>query len=198
VAGRLAAGLHAGVARGDHRHAEHGADHLVLGEHALAVGHEEPAPAVAVVRRDLADGRTRGTGRVVRPKEQLDLLGLGDLGRQDAHRGRVGRRTAGERNGTHPATAAPGRRSGGVGRGREARRREIGRVGEARGVAHDDADAGATVVAGGELFHLAVVQVGRRRAPVLDEDLRERPAAPERGVERGVDHGLFEQCRSIT
>jgi hypothetical protein len=59
-------------------------------------------------------------------------------------------------------------------------------VGEAGGVADDDPDAGAPVAARAELLDLAVVERGRRRSLVLDEDLGELAAGAQGRVTRVV------------
>src|SRR3546814_11572963 len=82
---RLVPGLHAGVAGGHCHHREEGAHLVVLGEQALAVGHEDAPTAVAVAGGDLADRRTRRPGGFVGALQQLDLAALGDLVGVDRH-----------------------------------------------------------------------------------------------------------------
>ena len=89
-----------------------------------------------------------------------------------------------ERDGADTAATAPGRGRRRLGRGAQALLGEVGGVGEAGGVAHHHADAGAAVAPGGELLDL-----GRRRAaPTTSAGPRRRPrrtrrrcAAPRRG-----------------
>ena len=75
---RLVSGLHAGVAEGHRRHHEQGADLVVLGQQAVAVGHQDPAAGIAVAGPDLADRAALGPGGLVGPAEQVDLGALGD------------------------------------------------------------------------------------------------------------------------
>ena len=58
---RLVAGLHAGVADGDALHREQGLDLIVLGQHAVAVGDQDAAPAVGDTSGDLVDGASPPT-----------------------------------------------------------------------------------------------------------------------------------------
>ena len=145
AAERLVAGLHAGVARGDRHHGEQRAHLVVLGEQAVAVGDEDAAPAVAVARGDLGDGRPGAAGGGVGPAQQLDLAGLGDVLREDRDVVGAGRLLAGERHLDHAAAAGAGRRARRLGRLGQARLGQVGGVGEAGGVADDHPDPGAAV-----------------------------------------------------
>ncbi len=64
---------------------------------------------------------------------------------------------------------------------------------EARGLAHDDADAGAAVAPRGELLDPAVVERDPRRAAILHEHLGELTAPGERGGERPLDGGRIDE-----
>ena len=78
------------------------------------------------------------------------------------------------------AAALAGGRRGGLGGGAQAGLAEVGGVGEAGGVALDDADAGATVAAAGDLLDPAVVEPRRRGALVLGVHLGELAAGAHR------------------
>ena len=84
------------------------------------------------------------------------------------------------------------RRGGRFGRGPQPGLGEVGGVGETRRLADDDADAGAPVASGAQLFDSAVVEPGRRGPPVLDEDLREVTAGAQRGAENALNYGGIE------
>ncbi len=95
------------------------------------------------------------------------------------------------------AASTPGRAGGrGLGRLQESLGREIGGVREAGRIAPNDAQAGAPVATGDELLDPTVVETTARRAPILDEDLREITAAAQRVVERGLQHIVFDQGSS--
>ena len=181
VAHRLEAGLHAGVAVGDGADAQQAADDLVVGEQPVAVGDEHPLAAVAVAGRDLDDGRAGGAGGVVDPPQQLDLVRLGDLVGDSARRCCI-RLPFGARegHGAGPAATLAGGRRGGLGGGAQPALGEVAGVGEAGGLAGDDADAGAPVAAARHLLDAPVVEPGRRRALVLGVDLGELAAGPHR------------------
>ena len=129
-------------------------------------------------------------GGLVGAGQQLDLGGLGDvlgIGLDVVRRERRRWRVSDDRARAAAATARrprpplrPRRARPGLG--------QVGGVGEAGGVADDDADAGAAVAAGGELLDLAVVEQGRRRALVLGEDLGEVAAGVQGRAEHAADH----------
>ena len=194
VADALPTGLHAGVAGGHARHGEERLHLVVAGQQPVAVGDQDAAPAVAVAGRHLADGAALGAGDLVGPGEQLDLAGLRHVARHDLDHVRRRRGPAGEVDRAGAAASAPGGGRRGLGRGGKPGLGEVGGVGEARGVADDDPDAGAPVAARRELLDLAVVEDGRRRPLVLDEDLREVTAGVEGGAEGSTDDGLFDHA----
>ena len=74
---------------------------------------------------------------------------------------------------------------------------QVGGVGVAGGLAHDDPDPGAAVASRRQLLDPAVVEHGGGRLAVLDEHLGEVAPAAERGAEHALDDGgLDEQCLS--
>ena len=80
---------------------------------------------------------------------------------------------ADETDGLHAATTLLRRRRRGGRRGGQPGLGEIGRVGEAGGLAGDDADPGAAVAAAGDLLDATVVETGRRRPFVFGVHLGE-------------------------
>ena len=105
---RLPTRLHAGVA---HRHAadrEPGLDLVVVGQHAVAVGHQDAAAPVGVDRADLADGPARRAGHLVGPAQQIHLGRLGDRLGEHGHRVGRGRHHPGQGD----RSARPRRRRG--------------------------------------------------------------------------------------
>ena len=94
-----------------------------------------------------------------------------------------------------PVALAGGRRSS-LGSGPQPGLAEVGRVGEAGGVALDDADAGATVATTGDLLDPAVVERGHRRPLVLDEHLGELAAGAHRRPEHPLEHVGFDYIMS--
>ena len=100
----------------------------------------------------------------------------------------------------HTTAHAPGRAGRGLRRDAQPVRREVGRVREPRRVAAHDADPRAPFPAGDELLGAAVVEAGARRAPVLDEHLREVAAVAQRVFECraqdiGVEHEILRYFR---
>src|SRR5690606_1986461 len=85
---------------------------------------------------------------------------------------------------------------GGGGRGlgglEETGRGQVGRVGEAGGVAHDHPDPGAPIPAGGEVLDLAVVEHGVGGGSVLHEDLGQVTPGAQGGGEGALDQILVE------
>ena len=69
---------------------------------------------------------------------------------------------------------------------------QVGGVGEAGGVAANDADAGAPVESGRQLFDSAIVEAGRRAALVLGEHLGELASTAQRRAEDALEDGLFD------
>ncbi len=152
--------------------------------------------AIGVARRHRRDRAPAFAGGGVGPGEQVDLAALLDrLGQLYPGLDRV-RSGGAQRDRVRAPTTASGRARRGIGRLEQTLGREIGGVGEARGVAAHDAQARATVVTGDELFDAPVVETGVRRAPVFDEDFGEVAAAAQRLVERGLQHTVIDQGSS--
>ena len=175
VADAAPAGLHAGVAGGDHADREQRADLVVLGQQAVAVGHEDPPAAVAVAGADLGDGAVGGRGRPRRPGAAARPCGPWGRPRAGARRPTgcvVGCRVEGDRAGAAPA-ALRGRGPAASAAAEQPGLGQVGGVGEAGGVARHDPDAGAPVAARGQLLDPAVV-----------EDAPTRTACPRRTPRR--------------
>ncbi len=189
---RLVAGLHAGVADGDALHGEQRLDLIVLGEHPVAVGDEDAAPAVGHPRRDLLDGGALRPSGLVGPGQQRDLGRLLDVLGQ--HGDLVGPAGVDPAEGDRAVLAGRASRRGGgrFGRGPQPGFGQIGGVGESGRLADDDADAGAPVASGAQLLDPAVVEPGRRGPPVLDEDLGEVAARAQRRAENALNYGGVE------
>ena len=144
AAGRLEAGLHAGVAGGHALHHEEGAHLVVVGEQAVAVG-DEDAPAAVGVGRAAPGGSSRPRPRAA-ASARWSSSTLRALGTSAGYSAigvglPVGARL--ERDLAHAPTAGAGRGRGRLGRGLQPRLGEVGGVGEAGGVAAHDPDAGA-------------------------------------------------------
>ena len=92
-----------------------------------------------------------------------------------------------ERNRHGLATTGAGHRGGCFCGTSEAGRREIGRVRKARGVAHDNADTRTSLTTRRQLFDSTLVQCGRRRGAVLNENFREIATASHRRSEDSFD-----------
>ena len=170
---RLEAGLHAGVAVGDHADAgEHAGDVVVAraarrsSRRARACGCRRSRPTPARPRRR-PSAPPRRCAAASRPSPSCDRLGVLAHLVDDPPLGR------GER---HRALAATAARRGLGGRRRRRRQAGLGqvaRVREAGGVALDHADAGAEVAARGHLLDAAVVEADRGAPFVLRVDLGE-------------------------
>ena len=126
-------------------------------------------------------------GRLVGPGQQLELAALSTVvGQRAVARGRGARRGRSATVRTPPppsratAAAAGGRQQPGLA--------QVGRVGEAGGLADDDPDAGAPGAARGQLLDPAVVEHGAGRRGVLGEDLGHVAPAGQRGREDAFEH----------
>ena len=125
-----------------HGDAEAIADLVVGGEETVGVRDEDAAAAVADADLDLGDGVAGGAGGVVGPGEEFELARLVDVARKGALAAVVTGERA-ERDGAGAGACLAGDGGGGAGGGEEAPLGEVGGVGETRGLAVDDADAGA-------------------------------------------------------
>ena len=197
VAHRLTAGLHARVAGRDARDGEHRADLVVGRQGAVGVGHQDAAHRVGVPGGDLGDGAALRAGHLVGRGEQLDLAGLGDVAREDGHHVGAGGAGLGEGHDGRAGTGAAGCCCRGAGRSEQALLGQVRRVGEARGLPHDDPDPGAAVTARGELLDLAVVEQRGGRTAVLHEDLGELGALGKAFGEYSFDRGLLDHVGSL-
>ncbi len=74
----------------------------------------------------------------------------------------------------------------------EARLGQVGGVGESGGFPCHDPDAGARLPAGGQLLDPAVVELGRRVAPLLGEHLGEVAPCAQGDAEHPLDHRLVD------
>ena len=183
----LEARLHPRVAVGHTHDVEARADLVVVGEQPVRVGDEQTAPTVPAAHLHLGDGASRSPGRLVGPRQQLELAGLVHrLGRR-AVTPVVHRRRA-ERDGPHrsaPLTghggrgrgrppAAPTRSGLPCGRNRSSRRRRPGSP--PRGPSR------------GELLDLAVVEHGTGRRGVLGEHLCHVTAPDQSSGQDAFEH----------
>ncbi len=184
---RFVARLHAGVARRDGLDDEERADLIVLGEHAVAVGDEDPPATVAVACHDLGDRTRRCPGRFVGACEQFDLGRLGDRLGKHCGLARPRRGRPGQIDDLGPAAAAACCGRCRFGRAPESALGEIRRVGEPGGVAGNHPDARTTAPPRTQLFDLAVVVDGRCIGSIFDEDLGELTAGRHRDADRGLD-----------
>ena len=100
---------------------------------------------------------------------------------------------AGQRDDPGPAAALAGGRRGRLRRRQQPGLAQVGGVRVAGRLALHDPDAGAPVAPGRHLLDLAVVQVGRRRALVLDVYLGEVRAGPQARAEHPLDEVAVDQ-----
>ena len=114
--------------------------------------------AVGVPGGDLGDCPTTRPGCYIGALEEGHLVSLRHIAGHHLHRTH---RRSGPRSKdhfAHPAATAARCRSSGFGGCPQTGPTEVGRVGEARGVAHDDPHAGTPVTTARELLHPAVVE----------------------------------------
>src|SRR5262249_36894826 len=144
--------------------------------------------AVAVAGRHLHDRRAGAAGGLVDAAQDLDLGRLGHAVGQHGDVVDAGRRGAGEGDRVGAAVALARRGRGGLGGRPQSGFAEVGGVGEAGGLALDDADAGTAVAPGGQLLDLAVVEAGGGAPLVLGVDLGELAAGAQRAGEHSFEH----------
>ena len=193
----LEAGLHTRVGRGHHAHAHQRPHLFVFGQHTVGVRDEDAAAAVAVAGRHLHDRRPSAARGIVDTAQQVDLGGLRDavgilLDRVHLRGGHTA-----EGHGAHPATALAGSGSRSLGSGSQARFAEIGRMGEAGGVALHHPDSGAAVAAAGDLFDAAVIEASRGGALVLHEHFREVGPGACCGTQNPGERVLIDHGESV-
>ena len=199
---RLVAGLHAGVAVGDGADPHERAHDLVVGEHAVGVGHEHPFGAVAVAGRHLHDLRAEGTGSFVHALQEFHLRQLRHRVGILLDRVRAVRRRAGECNRAHATSSTTGGSCGRRGRRGEARLGQVRGVREPGGLPGDDPDPRATVAAAGDLLDASVVETGRRGSLVLGVHLGEVGAGTHGAgkysfQDVGLDHPIDSTAMSL-
>ncbi len=132
-------------------------------------------------------------GGLVGPHEQRHLGGLADGVRPDGDVADPVRGLTGEGHDAGAAATLAGGGRCGLRRGQQSGLAEVGGVRVAGRLALHDPDARAPVATGRHLLDLAVVQVGRRRALVLDVDLGEVGAGPQACAEHPLDEVAVDQ-----
>lgn len=87
----------------------------------------------------------------------------------------------------HAATTVARDAGGGASGGAKTSLAEVGRVRKARGLTDNHTYPGSAIVARTELLHALLVEHGRGRRAILDEDLGKLPAVGQRFAKRPLE-----------